>query len=214
MESAFTIGIEDIFLFRNFAPTLIRRFENFDSMDALIVDDILQDFVFGKLKSKRAAGIIPSTERLISAARRARVPVIYVCDAHLSSDPEIKLWGTHAMKGSAGARVVEALKPKKNDYVLEKRVYSSFHETGLDLLLRDLGISSVVIAGLYTDICVRHSAADAFYRGYKIIIPKDCVESLAEGENEEGLEYLRKIYNAKITTSKELIRNWNKGLRN
>ena len=116
-------------------------------MDALIVDDILDDFVYGKLKSSRAASIIPKTKRLISAARHAKVPVIYVCDAHLDRDPEIKVWGPHAMKGSHGARVVDELKPRREDYVLEKRTYSSFHETGLDLLLRDLRVDSVVIVG-------------------------------------------------------------------
>ncbi len=53
------------------APILIRRLEVIDSMDALIVDDILHDFVYGKLKSKRARSIIPKTKLLISAARRA-----------------------------------------------------------------------------------------------------------------------------------------------
>lgn len=189
---------------------LIRRLEFDYSMYALIVDDILHDFVYGKLKSKKAAAIIPNTKKLISAARQARVPVIYVCDAHLPSDPEIKLWGPHAMKGTPGAMVVEELKPEKTDYVLEKRVYSSFHDTGLDLLLRNLQINTVVIVGLYTDICVRHSAADAFYRGYNITIPRDCVESLGDGENERGIEYLKKKYGAKITTSKDLIKQWNR----
>lgn len=177
-------------------------------MEALIVDDILDDFVYGRLKSKKASNIIPKTKKLISAARRSKIPVIYVCDAHLATDPEIKLWGPHAMKGSSGARVVDELEPIKGDYVLQKRVYSSFHETGLDLLLRNLKVDSVVIAGLYTDICVRHSAADAFYRGYHISIPKDCVESLADGENEAGLEYLRKIYGAKIVVCDSLIERW------
>jgi nicotinamidase-related amidase len=177
-------------------------------MDALIVDDILNEFVYGKLKSEKAKNIIPATRKLIDAARRAKVPVIYACDAHLPSDPEIKLWGKHAMRGTSGASVVPELKPTKNDYVFEKRVYSSFHETGLDLLLRDLHVDSVVIVGLYSDICVRHSAADAFFRGYKITIPSDCVESLAEGENEVGLEYMKNNYGAEITTSKELIAKW------
>ncbi|MDG6904499.1 MAG: cysteine hydrolase [Nitrososphaerota archaeon] len=178
-------------------------------MDALIVDDILHDFVYGKLKSMAAARIVPATKRILSAARRAKVPVIYVCDAHLPSDPEIKLWGAHAMKGTPGARVIDELRPKKGDYVLEKRVYSSFHDTGLDLLLMTLKVDTVVIVGLYSDICVRHSAADAFYRGYKIIIPRDCVESLVEGENERQLEYMKDTYNAKIATSEVLIRSWN-----
>jgi nicotinamidase-related amidase len=179
-------------------------------MEALIVDDILYDFVFGKLKSKKAKNIIPATKKLVAAARRSKIPVVYVCDAHLPSDPEIKLWGPHAMKGSKGAQVVDELKPKKGDYVLEKRVYSSFHETGLDLLLKDLKVNSVVIAGLYTDICVRHSAADAFFRGYNVSIPKDCVESLADEENEEGLRYIANNYGANITSSKSLIKKWSK----
>ena len=145
---------------------------------------------------------------MILAARRSKIPVIYVSDAHLPSDPEIKLWGPHAMKGTRGARVVDDLKPQTEDFVLEKRVYSSFHETGLDLLLRDLGVNSVVIVGLYTDICVRHSAADAFFRGYKIAIPRDCVESLAAGENEIGLQYMKDNYGARITSSADLIKRW------
>ena len=181
-----------------------------DNMDALIVDDILDDFVYGKLKSNRAASIIPKTRRLISAARHAKVPVINVCDAHLDRDPEIKVWGPHAMKGSHGARVVDELKPRREDYVLEKRTYSSFHETGLDLLLRDLKVDSVVIVGLVTFIWVRHSGGVACFRGYKLMIPRDCVESLADGENEIGLEYLKKIYGATISSCGSLIQHWSR----
>jgi nicotinamidase-related amidase len=175
--------------------------------EALIVDDILHDFVYGKLGSKKAASIIPSTKKLIAVARSTGVPIIFVCDAHLPSDPEIELWGPHAMKGSRGARVVDDLRPIKKDYVLEKRVYSSFQGTGLELLLRSLRVDTVVIAGLYSDICVRHSAADAFMRGFKVKIPKDCVESLY-GDRSEDVEYLRKIHNSEITTSSELAKKW------
>ena len=80
-------------------------------MQALIVDDILYEFVYGKLKTERAKAIIPQTKKLILAARRSKIPVIYVCDAHLPSDPEVELWGPHAMRGTAGARVVDDLKP-------------------------------------------------------------------------------------------------------
>jgi nicotinamidase-related amidase len=177
-------------------------------LDALIVDDILEEFVYGKISSPRAKNIIEPTKDLISAARKAKVPVAYVCDAHLPSDPEIKVWGPHAMKGTKGSQVVEALKPKKKDYFFEKRVYSSFHGTGLDLLLRDLRIDSVVIVGLLTEICVRHTAADAFMLGYQVKIPTDCVEALSEEAQERGLEYLRSMYGAKMTTSERLRKEW------
>ncbi len=176
-------------------------------MQALIVTDVLNDFVYGKLKSEKASKIIPATKKLILEARSTIVPVIYACDAHLRSDPEIELWGDHAMKGTDGAKVIDEIKPQKRDYVLEKRTYSAFHETGLDLLLRQIEVKSVVIAGLYTDICVRHSAADAFYRGYEVSIPKDCVESLYE-ENNEALKYLAKMYSAALTTSEGIIKSW------
>ncbi len=178
-------------------------------MEALIVDDVLDEFVYGKLKTDKAAKIIPSTKKLVTAARKAGVPVIYACDAHLPTDPEISLWGRHAMRGTSGARVVDDLKPTPADYVFEKRVYSSFQGTGLDLLLRNLRVDTVVIVGLYTDICVRHTAADAFQRGYRIVIPSDCVEALQE-DNLTGIEYLRRIYNAKITSSPELVEKWSR----
>lgn len=77
------------------------------------------------------------------------------------------------MKGTEGSELVDELKLKEGDYVLEKRAYSAFHETGLDMLLRTIGVDTVILTGLHTNICVRHTAADAFFKGYRIIVPKD-----------------------------------------
>jgi len=111
------------------------------------------------------------------------------------------------MKGSEDAKIIDEIAPQKNDYVLEKRVYSAFYETGLDLLLRSLGVDTVILTGLHTNICVRHTAADAFFRGYKIIIPSDAVEAFTEKDHLEGLEYLKKIYNAYITNVDDLLKD-------
>ncbi|MGA3288635.1 MAG: isochorismatase family cysteine hydrolase [Candidatus Bathyarchaeia archaeon] len=85
---------------------------------------------------------------------------------------------------------------------MEKRTYSGFFETGLDSLLRSLyngeGVRTVVLGGLHTHICVRHTAADAFFRGYNIVIVKDGVEAFTEEDQEQGLKYLEYVYNAKI----------------
>jgi nicotinamidase-related amidase len=178
--------------------------------DALIVDDILEEFVYGKISSPRARNIIAPTKKLITVARRSKIPVIYVSDAHLPSDPEISIWGPHAMKGTRGANVISELKPTKSDYVFEKRVYSSFQGTGVELLLRNLKVDSVVIVGLLTEICVRHTAADAFMKGFKVKIPSDCVEALSVKAQSEGLEYLKSMYGAEITTSMAIAREWAK----
>jgi nicotinamidase-related amidase len=178
---------------------------------AIVVLDMLNDFVGGKLKCERCDKIIPNIKTLIQAARRKGVPVIYSNDAHLPVDEEVvERWGKHAIKGTKGAHVIPQLKPAAKDYVLEKRTYSGFHETGLDMLLRDLykgeGVKTVILTGLHTNICVRHTAADAFFRGYKVIVPKDAVEAFTQKEHEEGLNYLKDIYSAKIMTTSQIAK--------
>jgi nicotinamidase-related amidase len=177
---------------------------------AVIVLDMLNDFVPGNLKTKRASRIIRPIQKLIKAARESEVPVIYSNDAHFSNDYEVtEKWGKHAIKGTPGAEVIPELAPTKKDFVVEKRVYSGFYETGLDELLRSLykglGVETVVLVGLHTHICVRHTAASAFYRGYKIVVPHDGVEAFTRKDHEEGLKYLRDVYGAQIKTVDEVI---------
>ena len=174
---------------------------------------MLNDFVTGGLKCERAMHIIPNLKKLVAAAHKHGVPVIYSNDAHLQVDEEVvERWGKHAIKGTKGAEVIPELKPEKTDYIIEKRTYSGFHETGLDMLLRSLyhgqGVKTVILTGLHTNICVRHTAADAFFRGYKIIVAKDGVEAFTKEDHEQGLEYLRNIYSAKILTVDQIIRSF------
>lgn len=172
---------------------------------AILVIDMLNDFVTGKLKCDRAKNIIPNLKKLIEFAREKKVPVIYCNDSHLSVDGELKLWGPHAIRGTEGAQVISELKPDENDFIVNKRTYSAFFETGLDPLLRDLGVDTVIITGLHTNICDRHTAADAFFRGYKIVVAKDAVEAFTEKDQVEGLEYLKANYKASIKTVNEII---------
>ena len=177
---------------------------------AIIIVDMLNDFVTGKLEVKRTKYIIPNLRRLIEAARKKDVPVIYSNDAHYPQDTEVvEKWGNHAIKGTKGAEVIPELKPSEKDYLVEKRTYSGFYETGLDPLLRSLyegnGVKTVVLGGLHTHMCVRHTAADAFFRGYKIIVARDGVEAFTKEDHEQGLKYLENVYNAKIMTVDEII---------
>jgi nicotinamidase-related amidase len=180
---------------------------------AVVVIDMLNDFVTGKLEVKRTEHIIPNLKRLVDAARSKSVPVIYSNDAHYPQDVEVtRKWGNHAIKGTEGAQVIPELEPAKEDYVVEKRTYSGFYETGLDPLLRSLykgeGAKTVILGGLHTHMCVRHTVADAFFRGYRIIVAKDGVEAFTRKDHEEGLKYLENVYNAKIMTVDEIIKEF------
>ena len=178
------------------------------AVEALIVIDMLNDFVTGRLKNERAKHIIPNIKKLIQAAKAKDAPVVYSNDAHLPADPELKKWGEHAMKGTEGAEVIPQLKPSKGAYIFEKRTYSGFFETELDLLLREMGVDTIVLTGLDTNICVRHTAADGFFRGYKIVVPRDATEALSEEEYQQGLEYLKKVYDVEITETEQIIGRW------
>ena len=172
---------------------------------AVIIIDLLNDFVTGQLKCERAMHIIPNIKKLAIAARKHGIPVIYSNDAHLALDEEVVAkWGKHAMKGTKGAEVIPELTPTNKDYTVEKRTYSGFYETGLDMLLRSLyhgeGAKTLILTGLHTNMCVRHTAADAFFRGYKIVIAEDGVEAFTKEDHEQGLAYLKNTYNAKIET--------------
>jgi nicotinamidase-related amidase len=176
--------------------------------DAVIVIDMLNDFVTGKLKCDRAKLIIPSLQKLLKAAREKGIPVIYSGDAHTEGDFELTVWGPHAMKGEEGAEVIPELKPEKGDCIVDKTTYSAFYNTNLHKLLQELGVERLIITGIHTNICDRHTAADAFFRGYKITVPKDCVQAFTQKEHEEGLEYLKTVYAAEIKTADELIGEW------
>ncbi len=67
------------------------------------------------------------------------------------------------------------------------------------------GVKTVVLGGLHTNMCIRHTLADAFFRGYHIVIAKDGVEAFTVEDHEQGLKYLEYVYNAKVMAVNEII---------
>jgi nicotinamidase-related amidase len=173
---------------------------------ALIIVDMLNDFVYGKLKCQNALKIIEPTKTLIDFAHKNNIPVFFANDYHTNKDHELTLWGPHAMAETDGAQVINELKPIKTDYIINKHVYSAFFGTNLNKQLKKMKVNSLIITGLHTHMCCRHTAADGFQHGYHIIIPKDATTSFTQQDYESGLEYLKGVYNVKITTTTDLIK--------
>jgi len=177
-------------------------------MKALVIVDMLEDFVDGALANPRAQAIVAPLQRLLAHAREAGWVVVFANDAHLPGDPELAIWGEHAMAGDPGAEVIGALEPHpgERELVSPKRCYGAFDGTGLDERLKALGVDEVVVTGQHTHICVRHSSYGALIRGYAITVPRDAVCAFEGVDEEEALTYLRATYGARITTVDELIR--------
>lgn len=175
---------------------------------AVLVIDMIEDFVTGKFENDRAKAIIPNIKELLEAARSTDNPVVYVSDSHLEGDQEFSIWGEHAVSGSEGSEIISELKPKEEDYTLPKENYSAFYNTELESVLQDLGVEKVVLTGVLTHICIQHTSADAFYRGYDIVVPRGCVEDLSDEENEASLEFIEENYGAEIVNFENLIESW------
>ena len=178
---------------------------------AILVVDMLNDFVTGALTCDRGKAIVPATAQLLDAARNAGVPVIFCNDAHIKGiDRELKLWGDHAIAGTPGAEVIPELKLSDKDYVVPKRRYSGFFQTDLDILLKELGVNTVIMTGLHTHMCVRHTSADAYCLGYDVVVAKEATDSFTEQDHVSGLAYLKTYYGAHDSTNTELIEAFSK----
>jgi len=174
----------------------------------LIVVDMIYDFVYGKFGNDHARNIIPYVRSIISKARSKGIPVIYLKDAHLPSDPETKHWGQHAMKGEIGSEIIPELNPEINDIVVSKSTYSGYYNTALETILKDLQVKEVILVGVSTNICVQHNAADSFFRGYKVIVIENATAAFDPAVHLQALQYMKDIYGVKTIDSETLIKEW------
>ncbi len=167
---------------------------------------MLNDFVTGTLGTPRIKNIIQPIKELCEKARANGMPVIYANDSHQADiDKEFKVWGSHCVEGTWGAQVIDELKPQEGDFIIPKKTYSAFFQTPLELILRELDVDTVIITGWQCDCCCRHTSADAFFRGFKIVVPKEATDTDTEEGYCGGLEYIRKIYGGTICSVKDLF---------
>lgn len=181
---------------------------------ALLVVDMLNDFVTGVLANPAAKPTIEPIGALVDAARtRPDWLAVYANDAHRPGDLEFRVFGEHAVAGTKAAEVVPDLTPADGvDEVIPKRYYSAFTQTDLESTCRVHDIGRLVIVGQHTDCCVRHTTYDAFLRGLEVVVVSDATavfEPLSEApyapRQQAALDYLETFYKAQVTTSTDLL---------
>ena len=99
---------------------------------------------------------------------------------------------------------MELLKPDEDDYFVLKPKHSAFYSTTLEVLLDYLKAETLILAGVTGNICVLFTAGDAYMRDYHLIIPRDCIASASEEENDNALEQMRKVLSADTRPSTEI----------
>ena len=174
---------------------------------AILVVDMLNDFLEpgGEMTLLEGRRIIEPLNRLLSEGRRQGTKVVWICDEHPTADDrEFDRRVPHCRAGSWGAGIIGAMDVGAEEPRIPKRRYSGYFGTDLDLRLREWGVKQVVVTGVVTNICVRSTVHDAYFLGYDVFVPEDCVSATSEREQASTLYDIDTHY-GDVVTSEELM---------
>jgi len=178
---------------------------------ALVVVDMQRCFIQPgyPLYSPNGAAILPNVKILIKHFRKHKRPVVFALQQNkgefIDRGDVLRLWWPRVpLEGSRETGLAGGIKPLPKEKVVPKRRYSAFYATDLELSLRTMKVSQVVVAGLFTNVCVEATVRDAFMRDFFVFLPADACSSLNE---ELHLGSLRTIalWFAKVLTVEDLI---------
>jgi nicotinamidase/pyrazinamidase len=148
---------------------------------AIIVVDMLKDNLKENPRNpylQEGRDIIPNLQRLLEESRKREFPIVFACDSFLKDDFIFKgRMKVHSLRGTKGAEVVDELKPELADIILPKRRFSAFFKTDLDQTLRTLGVDTIIVTGITTEVCVLMTVMDGLSHDFSVIILEDCSAS-------------------------------------
>ncbi|QFH69019.1 cysteine hydrolase [Enterobacter sp. E76] len=111
--------------------------------------------------------------------------------------------GIPALAGRAENQIIQSIY-QPSDLIVVKGRDSGFFNNNLDEILQELGVKTVIVTGLQTHVCVQTTAADAFFRGYNVWVPDDCVFAPSSDDTARALEWLAS-YCATVAPSSEIL---------
>ncbi len=177
---------------------------------AVIVVDMIKDNVM----SEEFGAIVPNIKKFLGECRKRGIPIIFANDSFLPQDPLFNYMPLHAIRGTPGVEVIDDLKPERGDLVLEKRRFSAFFKTDLDMTLRSLNVDTVAICGIATHVCVLFTAGDAVSYDFSVILVEDCCASHKREIHEMILSIYGKLPIIQILKSEDVIKTLEEGRSN
>jgi ureidoacrylate peracid hydrolase len=179
-------GVDPRVVIKSTEDEMLPRILSPDSA-ALLVVDVQNDFchpdgLFGRLGVDLTAIHIAAKRiaNLLTAARKARVPIIFVMMTHDESTNS-EAWTQRSptpredacLAGTWGAELFE-VRPAPGEPIVVKHRYSPFVGTNIEYLLRAKGRRSLLVTGVTTNVCVEAVLRDGFMRDYHIVLIEDC----------------------------------------
>ncbi|KJH73746.1 MULTISPECIES: isochorismatase family cysteine hydrolase [unclassified Pseudomonas] len=180
--------------------------------NALLIIDMQQEdgFVLEHFDST-----VNNIAALLDTARQQRVPVIYTRHINQADGSDMPRGEPRAADGGpssyrAGTRQVEILErlaPRADELIVDKGRYSAFHRTDLDARLKALGVETLIVSGVLTDVCVLSSVLDAFALGYHVRLVSDaCTTTTLAGHYSSLLIMANWVYALEILTCAQCLR--------
>jgi ureidoacrylate peracid hydrolase len=140
--------------------------------------------------------VIPNMQRLQRACRKKNIEVMYTVIESLTKDGrdrslDYKITGLNVPKGSWDAKVLDRIRPKDDEIVIPKTSSSVFISTNIDFILRNLGVTFLIMSGLLTDQCISHAVRDACDHGYLVTLITDACATFSRERHETALSHIK-----------------------
>lgn len=180
---------------------------------ALLIIDMQNDFVRSgaPLQVAQAQAVIPKIRAVLDAFRKRNLPVFHVLRVHRADGSDVEITrqdvfrnAPFAVAGTDGAAVVAELSPLPGEYVIEKTRMSAFIGTELDLVLRTLSVTDLVVTGIQTPNCVRTTVFDAIAYNHPVILVRDAVGAKNDAVHAANVADMANI-GVRIMTAQDLI---------
>lgn len=147
---------------------------------------------------------------LVATARANHVPVVFIQEVHKPSLVDIGreldgAEGVHCVEGEPTTALAPGLVPGPDEFLIQKRRYSAFFATELDLVLRSHGIRTVVLVGGLTDVCIHYTAVDAHQHDYHLRVVADAVGGSSVPAHDAALAAIEYLQRDALTTTAEML---------
>jgi nicotinamidase-related amidase len=151
---------------------------------ALLIIDMQNDFVRdgAPLQVAQAKSVVPNISAVLREFRERNLPVFHIVRVHRADGSDVEIirqslfqHQPFAVEGTNGAAIINELSPLPGEYVIKKTRMSAFIGTELDLMLRTLKVTTLVVTGIQTPNCVRTTVFDAIAYNYLVVVIEDAV---------------------------------------
>lgn len=184
-----------------------------NNKNALLIIDMQQEDGF---PLENFQEVIAHNLALLTAARRHTIPVFYTRHINQADgvglppgEPRSADGGPSSYRaGTAQVKITPALAPLPDEQVIDKHRYSGFHQTDLDARLKHLGVDTLIVSGVLTDVCVLTTVFDAFSLGYRVQLISDaCTTSTRAAHYSALLIMANWVYCIELFTCEQFLRS-------